>query len=302
VTAVRKRFAHRTPSVDAKLEDDEVVEVDVVAQNGALWIECKAEKGRVAAGLVQQALELQRVARAPCNLRPYGVAPRVCVFLTGKLGETEAKLLEDAGITTLGVGGAHGSTSLDPRSVLPPTPPPPTTANLDVTALFALVSEVSAAAGGSFMAFLDDPAVREWAAKKHQHAACLNAELEDPLNLERQLRGFDRLVAHPSALKRFEKILAAMGGPRERRRWEEEWRGRVEVLSVPESRDERAAARRARVRGLERITKPQLDVFELGESATAKTFTANGRAVLSAAEQGVILDAHVHRAIWLVGL
>jgi hypothetical protein len=24
--------------------------------------------------------------------------------------------------------------------------------------------------------------------------------------------------------------------------------------------------------------------------------------VLSAAEQGVILDAHVHRAIWLVGL
>ena len=302
VTAVRKRFATRSPSIDAKLEDDEVVEVDVVAQNGALWIECKAEKGRVAAGLVHQALELQRVARAPCNLRPYGVAPRVCVFLTGKLGEAEARLLEDAGITTLGVGGAQGSTSLDPRSVLPPLPPPPTTANLDITALFALVSEVSAAAGGSFMAFLDDPAVREWAAKKHQHAACLNAELEDPLNLERQLRGFDRFVVHPSVLTRFEKILAAMGGPRERRRWEEEWRHRVEVLSVHEDIDECAAARRARVRELERITKPQLDAFELGETATAKTFTANGRAVLSAAEQGVILDAHVHRAIWLVGL
>jgi hypothetical protein len=186
--------------------------------------------------------------------------------------------------------------------VLPPPPPPPTTANLDITALFALVSEVSAAAGGSFMAFLDDPAVREWAAKKHQHAACLNAELEDPLNLERQLRGFDRFVVHPSVLTRFEKILAAMGGPRERRRWEEEWRHRVEVLSVHEDIDECAAARRARVRELERITKPQLDAFELGETATAKTFTANGRAVLSAAEQGVILDAHVHRAIWLVGL
>ena len=140
------------------------------------------------------------------------------------------------------------------------------------------------------------------AAKKHQHAACLNAELEDPLNLERQLRGFDRFVVHPSVLTRFEKILAAMGGPRERRRWEEQWRHRVEVLSVPEDIDECAAARRARVRGLERITKPQLDAFELGETATAKTFTANGRAVLSAAEQGVILDAHVHRAIWLVGL
>ena len=148
---------------------------------------------------------------------------------------------------------------------------------------------MSAAAGGSFMAFLDDPAVREWAAKKHQHAACLNAELEDPLNLERQLRGFDRFVVHPSVLTRFEKILAAMGGPRERRRWEEQWRHRVEVLSVPENIDECAAARRARVRELERITKPQLDAFELGETATAKTFTANGRAVLSAAEQGVIL-------------
>ena len=76
----------------------------------------------------------------------------------------------------------------------------------------------------------------------------------------------------------------------------------MEVLSVPENIDECAAARRARVRELERITKPQLDAFELGETATAKTFTANGRAVLSAAEQGVILDAHVHRAIWLVGL
>ena len=118
----------------------------------------------------------------------------------------------------------------------PPPPPPPTTANLDITALFALVSEVSAAAGGSFMAFLDDPAVREWAAKKHQHAACLNAELEDPLNLERQLMGFDRFVVHPSVLTRFEKILAAMGGPRERRT----------VAALPASRSREAAIVSAR--------------------------------------------------------
>jgi hypothetical protein len=302
VTAVRKRFAKRSPSIDAKLEVDEVVEVDVVAQNGALWIECKAEKGRVAEGLVQQALELQKVASAPCNLRPYGVPPRVCVFLTGKLGETEAGLLQDAGITTLGVGGVDRCTKLDPRSVLPPPPPRATVANLDVTALFALCSEVSAAAGGSFMEFLDDPTVREWAAKKQQHAVCLNAELEDPLNLEFQLRTYDRLVVHPSVVRRFVKILSHMGGPRERRRWEEVWRDRVEVLDVPEDIDARVAARRTRVRGLERITKPQLDAFELGEAATATTFTANGRAVMSAAEQGMILDAHVHRAIWLVGL
>ena len=49
------------------------------------------------------------------------------------------------------------------------------------------------------------------------------------------------------------------------------------------------------------IGDPQLDAFELGEVAMAKTFTANGRG-FSAAEQGVCLETHVHRAIWLVGL
>jgi|TARA_B110000977_G_scaffold14891_1_gene18382 hypothetical protein len=302
VTAVRKRFARRSPSIEKKLEDDEVVEVDVVAQNGALWIECKAEKGRVATGLVQQALELQKVAKAPCNLRPYGVAPKVCVFLTGALGEHEARVLHKAGITTLGVGGQNGSAALDPRNVLPPPPKPVTTANLDITALFALVSEVSAPTSGSFVTFLDDPAVREWAAKKTQHAACLTAELEDPLHLEKHLLEYDRLVAHPSVLRRFAKILANMGGPREQRRWEEVWRHRVEVLEVPIDMDARVEARKTQVRQLDRITKPQLDAFELGEASIAKTFTANGRAVMSAAEQGMILDAHVHRAIWLVGL
>ena len=70
VTAVRKRFAKRSPSIDAKLEDDEVVEVDVVAQNGALWIECKAEKGRVAAGLVQQLTLLRSAQLAACMAAP----------------------------------------------------------------------------------------------------------------------------------------------------------------------------------------------------------------------------------------
>ena len=41
-----------------------MVEVDVVAQGGLLWIECKAERGRVATGLVQQALALKEVANA----------------------------------------------------------------------------------------------------------------------------------------------------------------------------------------------------------------------------------------------
>jgi len=305
VTAVRKRFASRTPSVVAKLEDDEVVEVDVVAQGGALWIECKAERGRVAAGIVTQALTLQKVASAPCNLRPFGVPPRVAVFVTGELGEMEARTLRENDILILRANGVGGVAALDPLAVLPPAPAPPKMANLDVTTLFALVSEVSHATRSNFMVFLDDPVVREWAAKKAQHRACLNAELEDPQDLERQLQDYEKLVVHPSVLRRFVKILYTMGGPREQRRWVEEWSHRIEVLDVAEAHegdDSGVESRRRRVRSLERISDPQLDAFELGEVAMAKTFTANGRAVLSAAEQGVCLETHVHRAIWLVGL
>ena len=111
--------------------------------------------------------------------------------------------------------------------MLPPPPSAPTVANLDITALFALVSEVSAATTGSFAMFLDDPLVREWAAKKPQHASCLAAELEDPLNLEITLQSYDRLVAHPSVLRRFRKILDTMGGPREKKTVD----GRVELES-----------------------------------------------------------------------
>jgi hypothetical protein len=60
--------------------------------------------------------------------------------------------------------------------------------------------------------------------------------------------------------------------------------------------------RAAQVRSLSRLSPQQLDPFELGEVAMARTFTANGRAVSSAAEQGVLLETYVHRAVWLVGL
>ena len=304
VTAVRKRFATRPPSAHAKLTDDEVCEVDVVARGGAYWIECKAEKGRVASGLVQQALALQRYARAPCNARPFGVAPKVCVFLTGALGEHDARVLGDAGIVTLLRSARDGGgAALDPESALPPEPAPVTTANLDITALFALVSEVAAAtASDDFETFTEHKAIKEWSLKKPQHAACLSAELADPTRLDQALARYKRLVAHPSVLIRFAKILRTSGGPRERERWETLWRARVEVLEVPLELDSRAAARKTQVRALERIANHQLDAFELGETCVAKTFTANGRAVQSAAEQGVVLDAHVHRAIWLVGL
>ena len=96
VVAVRKRFASRPPSTGAKLADDEVIEVDVVAQDGLLWIECKSEKGDVSPSLVPQALAMQKMARAACNRRRFGRAPRVAVYLTGTLRQAEAEVLREA--------------------------------------------------------------------------------------------------------------------------------------------------------------------------------------------------------------
>ena len=338
VVAVRKRFASRPPSTGTKLADDEVVEVDVVAQDGLLWIECKSEKGDVSPSLVPQALAMQKMARAACNRRRFGRAPEVAVYLTGTLGQAEADVLREAGIWVIsaaagavagadvgsglgagsegGGGGGGGGGSCSLLEGLPPAPPPPVLANLDVTALFALVSEVSNSEPGELG---QSPAMREWAALKPQHAACLQAELEQPLHLADMLLsqyGYERLVAHHSVVERFEKILHTVGGARERRRWRDEWKSRILVTAhINTEEDDSTAecdddeeiqlgreARRRGVRGLTRISKPQLDAFEFGEVEMAKTFTANGRAVTLAAEQGVFLEAFVFRAIWLVGL
>lgn len=58
----------------------------------------------------------------------------------------------------------------------------------------------------------------------------------------------------------------------------------------------------SRVEGLEGLTPMQKKVLLVGDYAKAVTMTANGRAVRSAAQQGVELEAYVHRAVWLTGL
>lgn len=74
--------------------------------------------------------------------------------------------------------GAHvmdGAAPLEPQ--FPPRPPPPAYANLDVTAMCALVSEVAnggAESGGT-------PEVLAWAARISHWVDCVAAEAEDPL-------------------------------------------------------------------------------------------------------------------------
>lgn len=315
VTAVRQRFANRPPSNNAKFKNEEVVEVDVVAQGGLLWIECKAERGTLSSHVVTQVTSMKEVASVSCNHRCFGRAPNVLVYTTGTVKDVDAELLRNAGVSVVNVEGPDGSASRHPREVLPEVPPPPVVANLDVTALFALVSELTNGAAASPV----PESVRQWAEMQPQHAACLKTELAEPLNLANELENYDTLIAHPSVVERFNNIVNVVGGPNERRRWEEVWRPRVRVTSIAEllvvrgeGEDAQAAKKRRlcgttqdrqrQIRALKKISSSQLDPFELGEVQMARTFTANSRATSKAAEQGVFLETRVHQTIWLVGL
>lgn len=57
-----------------------------------------------------------------------------------------------------------------------------------------------------------------------------------------------------------------------------------------------------RVAEIERLSVCAKAVLGLGDAAHALTLTANGRAVQTAALQGVLLETYLHRAAWLTGM
>lgn len=124
---------------------------------------------------------------------------------------------------------------------------------------------------------------------------CLEAEVQQALlpELRRVTQG-RTLLAAAAAVSQFEDLLRQFGGPREQQRWQ---RLSAEITVVPS-----AEACSERVEQLEKLGRPVKAVLGLGDAAHATTLTANGRAVQTAARQGVLLEVYVHRAVWLTGL
>ena len=71
----------------------------MVAQEGLLWIECKAESKPLEQHR-PQALSMKRVSKASCNRRCFGKAPKIVVYATGTLGDIEAGFLSDTESTS----------------------------------------------------------------------------------------------------------------------------------------------------------------------------------------------------------
>lgn len=186
------------------------VEVDVVCDGGATWIEVKAHRpfstashhwtggsGKRRRGLKEQAEALLAAAQDPSNAARGFCAPRLAVLFSRGVDPSVARELERMGAIALGEEkGGDGQAEEDDDddddasidaacraalAALPPLPArtgPPPPVNLDVTAMCALVSEVSWSGGGGEenAATLD-----RWASRTTHWRECLAAERAEPL-------------------------------------------------------------------------------------------------------------------------
>ncbi|GIL53318.1 hypothetical protein Vafri_8949, partial [Volvox africanus] len=282
------------------------VEVDVVAQKGHCWIEVKNQEvfglesihwtgARHIKGLRRQVEELLAVAAAPEHHRRWQ-PPRVVLFFPSGVHPDVRQQLE--------ARGAYVAVGPDSLRALPPPPPAPTVTNLDVTAMCGLVSEISH--GGA-----NDPEVELWAQRTVHWRDCLAAERASPLlqELSPWFAPGRELTAADVACRQFQVLMDMFSGPRERQRWEE-LKARLTVVQVeaellpaapPAVPVTDALCPRCVLVLSGTLGRDQVAVFGLGERRRAVTLTANGNAVRSAARLGVVLEAVLHRPVWLTG-
>lgn len=123
---------------------------------------------------------------------------------------------------------------------------------------------------------------------------CAEAERSAPLleGLSPHLANKE-LVASELAVERFEGLLAAHGGARERERWAN-LRALLRIVPVPSCDGGRVAT-------LEGLEEHNRAVLAVSEELRALTVTANGHLIRKAAAQGVRLPVYIHRAHYLTG-
>ena len=250
------------------------VEVDVVCERGATWIEVKAHRPFSTAsahwdgggsggggGVRAQAVALLAAAADPRNRAAGFRAPRVAVLFPRGVDPSVAAALEDMGAIVLGQrrglgvpaaaaatgqdgtgdgdGDGDGDEDEDDDEIeaaclaavaslppLPPSPYPPAV-NLDVTALCALVSEVSwsaaapapaagtetgaSAAAAKLAAAVETAAALDrWASRTSHWVECLEAERAEPLLFA--VRDAGREWRADTALARAGRALLGGGG------------------------------------------------------------------------------------------
>ncbi|GMH40966.1 hypothetical protein BSKO_08870 [Bryopsis sp. KO-2023] len=301
VIAVCKKFqvleqeGKELPEISAMSKPSKI-EVDVVAQDGHTWIEVKSYKGITLEsghwqgipghikGLEQQIQDYLYVASCPNNHQRWR-APSVVIYFLEDIDEG----VKDA-ITEM---GAYVQVGPDPPTLegVPEPPEPPTIANLDVTSMCALVSEVSH--GG-----VENALVTQWAQRVSHWQDSLENERRNPLLQEiGPILLHKQLVATERAVLQFETLVEKFGGESELARWRE-LKGKLEIYSEANSEDWLSK----RVLSLENVPLIQKHVFGLGDHLRALVITANIKGIQKLAHEGVNLEAFTHRAVWLTGL
>lgn len=150
-------------------------------------------------------------------------------------------------------------------------------ANLDVTALLALVSNLS---NGSANCMFESTVLKEHAAQERKTPVmpALNEVLANK-----------RLVACQTAVVAFQNIVATIGGVEETKRTQELLE-RVQVV------DDEPSERCLALRKSSKINRRALIIFGTGDKRKAVTVTANSGFIRAAAQSGVKLTTYEHQA------
>jgi hypothetical protein len=285
------------------------VDIDLITQRGACWIKVKAMKaasvhsifvGSSTMGhksVMETAKELLLCANH--NLVNYNAPVVVFFFSRGVTDEVKMRLLELGARVEGDLVEPEDEEDYDseddeeddepPKSIPKPVTShivspssadvefvEPTVANLDVTTLICLVSDVTN--GGSQHDFTDVVLMEQAV-----------AERKDP-SLPALLKVLEgkRLICTQTAFKHFMNIANIVGGPEELRR-AEEWRAKIDLVED----DPSEAAKK--------LTGPKIKeqhkiVFGTGDRYKAVTTTSNSALVRSAEHQGVKFCVFIHPA------
>ncbi|XP_063965601.1 UPF0415 protein C7orf25 homolog isoform X2 [Lytechinus pictus] len=273
--------------------------VDVVGHKGKSWVKITARKAealhRIWEGegeygeqnIVQQVAQYQDASRQ--NLIDFSPPAVHVVFYSGITQEVSAELFDLGAV----VHGHIYQTEEEMKNMKPDMPvfqheeedselPPksdsiPQAANMDVTTMIALVSDLCH--GGSSYSF-NEPVIEELSQQERQKP--LLPELENFLKDK-------ELIACETAKHDFQAILETIGGSREKERAEELLQRLHIVPDQPSSRTLMLASSN-------RIKDRAKVIFGTGDALKMITTTANEAFVRAASKQGVAFSVFIHQS------
>lgn len=262
------------------------VEVDIVADGGAVWFKVKAMKAQTIQliheghgyyghkGIVDSCEVLVECSKD--NLFMYE-QPRIIIDFANGIPAGVYEDIKSLGIEVTGTlldENNHEICNLEERKELTTNIKEPEILNLDVTTLIYLASDVT---NGGCYHYFEDPIIASQAEKEREEASL-------PKFLD-YIKGKE-LVVTETAVKHFITILEIIGGKNEHKR-AYEWLAKIKT--IPDDPSERSLKLNS-----SKISDEHRIIFGTGDKLKAITTTGNVSFVRSAQQKGVSFSVYIH--------